>query len=57
MNKPQQPQQPQQPQKQPPSKQPPKQQPFGDSPSTPGTSRDRPLIPNHVEPDNPWPKR
>jgi hypothetical protein len=48
---------PQQPQKQPPSKKPPKQQPFRDSPSTPGTSKDRPIIPNHVEPDNPWPKR
>jgi hypothetical protein len=47
---------PQQPQKQPP-KQPPKQQPSRDSPSTPGTSRDRPIIPNHVEPDSPWPKR
>jgi hypothetical protein len=47
---------PKQPQKQPPSN-PPKQVPLRDSPPSPGTNKDRPIIPNHVEPDRPWPKR
>jgi hypothetical protein len=47
---------PKQPQKQPPQ-QPTKQQPSKDSPHTPGTGRHRHIIPNHVEPDSPWPRR
>ncbi len=40
-------------------KQPRPQQPSPkrDNPSKIDTGRDRPIIPNHVEPDRPWPRK